>query len=344
MDLPKVSIIILNWNGWKDTIECLESLYKIKYPNYNVVLLDNASEDESIAKIRDYCTGNIKVESDFFDYSTENKPISLKEYDLNENLTTETIPEKNELILIKNDKNYGFTKGNNIGMEYAIKSLQTDYILLLNNDTVVDEYFLNELITIGESDPKIGFLGPKVYYYNFDNRKDVINFAGGNNNIWKFKPTNIGYKERDNGQYDSVKCVNFVHGCCLLAKVEMINEIGLLDTEYFSYREENDWAMMGQKKGWKSAYVYNSKIWHKIGGSTDRNIVSFVDYYETRNRFLFMKKHANKWQITSFLLYFIFFDFWYITAILLLYFKNFKRFKYFLKATIDGFKLISKPY
>ena len=343
MYYPKVSIIMLNWNGWNDTLESLESVFQIKYPNYNVILLDNASKNDSIAKIRKYCEGEITVESEFFVYSKNNKPIKLKEYKKEEidrfkNLDIDT--SDYELILIKNDKNYGFTEGNNIGIEFAIKTINPDYILLLNNDTVVDKYFLDELINTGEKDDKIGFLGPKVYYYDFNGSKNTINFAGGKNNLWKFKPTNIGYKELDKGQFDSNQVVDFIHGCCLLVKVQMIQEIGLLDKEYFSYREENDWAVRGQKKGWKSVYVYNSKIWHKIGGSTDRDTNLFVDYYETRNRFLFIKKHGSKSQKTSFILYFIFIDFWYISSILLLYFRNVKRFKSFLKAVVDGFKII----
>ncbi len=343
MDYPKVSIIILNWNGWKDTLEALESVYQIKYPNYGVVLLDNASDDESIEKIREYCEGKIKVKSEFFEYSKSNKPINLTEYQKNElnSMENQNInPSNKELILIKNNKNYGFTEGNNIGIKFALKTMNPHYILLLNNDTVVDNYFLNELVNTGEKNPDIGFLGPKIYYYEFNGRKDVINFAGGKNNLWKFKPSNIGYKKLDKGQFDFNQEVDFVHGCCLLAKVKMINEIGLLDQEYFSYREENDWAMRGQKQGWKSGYVYKSRIWHKIGGSTDRNTNLFVDYYETRNRFLFIKKYGDTLHKTTFILYFIFFDFWYISAILLLYFKNYKRFRSFLKAVSDGLKLI----
>ena len=343
MDYPKVSIIILNWNGWKDTLEALESVYQIKYPNYGVVLLDNASDDESIEKIREYCEGKIKVKSEFFEYSKSNKPINLTEYQKNQlnSMEKQKIdPSNNELILIKNNKNYGFTEGNNIGIKFALKTMNPHYILLLNNDTVVDNYFLNELVNTGEKNPDIGFLGPKIYYYEFNGRNDVINFAGGKNNLWKFKPSNIGYKKLDEGQFDFNQEVDFVHGCCLLAKVKMINEIGLLDQEYFSYREENDWAMRGQKQGWKSVYVYKSRIWHKIGGSTDRNTNLFVDYYETRNRFLFIKKYGDTLHKTTFILYFIFFDFWYISAILLLYFKNYKRFRSFLKAVSDGLKLI----
>ncbi len=66
---PQISIIILNWNGWKDTIECLESIYQINYPNYQVIVVDNGSEDNSIEKIKNYCSGKAVIKSDFFEYN-----------------------------------------------------------------------------------------------------------------------------------------------------------------------------------------------------------------------------------------------------------------------------------
>jgi len=120
---PKVSIIILNWNGWKDTIECLESLYQITYPNYDVILVDNGSEDESIEKIKEYCEGKIMVESKFFKYDPSNKPIKIIEYTREEaeggggkEKKITNLPSDKKMILIKNEKNYGFAEGNNVGL------------------------------------------------------------------------------------------------------------------------------------------------------------------------------------------------------------------------------------
>lgn len=119
---PRVSIIILNWNGWKDTIECLESLYQITYQNYDVIVVDNGSEDESLEMIREYCQGKIKVESKFFEYSGENKPIKIVEYAREEaesgggkEKEIEGLPSNRKLVIIKNEKNYGFAGDNNIG-------------------------------------------------------------------------------------------------------------------------------------------------------------------------------------------------------------------------------------
>ena len=115
---PKISIITLNWNGWKDTIECLESLYQITYPNYDIIVVDNGSEDESIAKLEIYCEGEIKVESKFFEYSGENKPIKIIGYTREEaeagggkDNEVAGLPSNRKLILIKNEKNYGFAEG-----------------------------------------------------------------------------------------------------------------------------------------------------------------------------------------------------------------------------------------
>ena len=92
----RVAVIILNWNGWEDTIECLESVYQISYPSYAVIVVDNGSKDASIKKIKDYAEGKIKIESKFFNHSPKNKPIYLKEYSKNELESLASIKENIE--------------------------------------------------------------------------------------------------------------------------------------------------------------------------------------------------------------------------------------------------------
>ena len=149
---PRVAIIVLNWNGWENSIECLESIYKIDYPNYDLILVDNASDDDSIEKIRGYCGGKIEVESNYVNYTDQNKPINVREIDHHEMMEIELedvngLNHEKNLLFIKNDKNYGFAEGNNIAIRFAMEKLDPEYVLLLNNDTVVDNKFLNELIT-----------------------------------------------------------------------------------------------------------------------------------------------------------------------------------------------------
>ena len=136
VDTPGVSIVILNWNGWKDTLECLESLFRISYPNY-----DTDSKDDSVTEIKKYAEGNLAVSSKFFEFSNENKPIEILEYTKEGSEEGSqpaeafaALPSNKKMILIKADKNYGFAEGNNIGIRLA----KGQYIALLNSDTKVD--------------------------------------------------------------------------------------------------------------------------------------------------------------------------------------------------------------
>ncbi len=329
---PKVAVIILNWNGSEDTIECLESLRQITYPNYNILVVDNASSDNSIEKIRLYCKGKIEVKSDFFKYSKRNKPLKIVEH------TKEEFEKINftGIVLIKNGKNYGFAEGNNIGIRYVLNNLNSDYILLLNNDTVVDSDFLAELIKVSESSYDIGFAGPKIYYYNFNNKQNVINFAGGTLNMLRGQSQSIGVNEVDSGQYDKIKTVEYGEGSCLLIKREVLEKIGLFDTKYFAYWEEADLCKRGCKAGYKSLYVPKAKIWHKVSASTDDPTKL---YYYTRNKFWFMQEYASKMEYISFLLLFFGFYFWNLTCkytMYGLYKKNLKHSNYFLKGIKNG--------
>jgi GT2 family glycosyltransferase len=211
---PKVSIIILNWNGWEDTIECLESLYQITYPNYEVIVVDNGSEDESIAKLEIYCEGEIKVESE--------KEIR-------------DLPSNRKLIIIKNEKNYGFAEGNNIGMRYALKALNLnpDYILLLNNDTVVDKEFLRELAKAGMSYGRIGICGAKLL--KMHNPK-IIDSTG---HILRMgRVVDRGTRKIDKGQYDNKTDVIGAMAAACLYKREMLEDIGLFDRSFFTVYED----------------------------------------------------------------------------------------------------------
>lgn len=346
---PQVCIIILNWNNWRDTVKCLESVFQIEYPEYGVIIVDNGSEDDSIYEIKRYYQGDVNTKHN--DYKKSLKLIEIEEKDLKTVSPTisdfnqyKSSPLDEKLVIIKNSRNYGFTKGNNIGIEFVFQKFDSDYILLLNNDTIVDKYFLNELVLVGESAGDIGFIGPKIYFYEYAGKlcDNIIQYAGGKQNLWIFEPDPIGYGEIDQGQYDKNMNVDFISGSCMLAKTTMIREIGLMDEEFFSYREENDWCIRAKKKGWRTFFAYKAVIWHKGQGSTkNRDLKPFILYYMTKNRFLFMKKHADKLQLTIFLLHFFLFDFWYRISASLLYHQQPKLVSCLMKAVKDGLKILS---
>ncbi len=272
---PKVVIVILNWNGKHLTVECLESLLKIDYSNYEILVVDNGSTDGS----QEYFRGRYQ-----------------------------------RVGLLENEENLGFAEGSNVGIRRAV-DCQADYILLLNNDTVTHERFLSELVRVAESDSKIGFVGPKIYFYDCHGRRDIIWCAGGRINLWIGKGLNIGKREKDTGQYEEIKTVDWVPGTCLLARREVVQRIGLLDSTFFAYMEEIDWCVRGYRAGYTSMFAPKAKIWHRVtaSGGTFR-----YRYYLTRNQFWFMQKHASKRQYLSFLAYFFFVQFWISTTRIIL--------------------------
>jgi GT2 family glycosyltransferase len=234
---PRVSIIILNWNGLDDTVECLDSLKKAAYPNYEVIVVDNASSGNDVATLR----------ARYGDY----------------------------VHLIANDKNYGFSEGNNIGMRYALER-QCDYVLLLNNDTVVDADFLTELVSVAESDHTIGIEGAKVYYYDPPNRLHTV---GGKVHWWVGIIRHYG-DVQDDGQFDQIAQRGYVYATAMLIKRQVMEQVSLLDSTFFFGIEEYDYCARATRAGFKVVYVPKSRVWHKVGASRKK----LPDYPETQKQ------------------------------------------------------------
>jgi len=348
MNYPRVSIIILNWNGWRDTIECLESLYKINYPNYDVIVVDNDSKDESIEKIKEYCEGNIEqilpefvalrsapieVNSKFFKYSNSNKPIKVFELSEDEARNGKFLDkEKYELleankrmILIKNNDNYGFAGGNNVGIKFALDVLNPDYVLLLNNDTVVDKDFLIEMVKVGESDEKIGIVGSKIYYYDYrdksegfvDSRKplrfsssngrdDVIwGLGGGGVDLKTGKTWHYYSKKIDDKNYNDVVECGYITGCSMLIKRDVLKVLNGFDENYFCYYEDTDLSVRCKNLGYKLVCATKSVLWHKVSSTSGGMYSPIYTYYETRNNITFVKVHNDKINYLLFLTWFL---------------------------------------
>ncbi|EKF86022.1 glycosyltransferase family 2 protein [Methanobacterium formicicum] len=338
MKYPRVAIIIVNFNGWKDTIECLESVYNINYPNFSVVLVDNNSNDESLSKIREYCKGKLEIVSEFFDYNLMNKPIFLQEFDndknINENINHQNFSnnDSDSLILIKNKENYGFAEGNNIGIRFSLNNLDPAYILLLNNDTVVGKNFLDELVKTGENNREIGILGPKIYSYD---NPDVI-WSAGCKISWKLsRGIQISANELDQGQFNTQRKVEYVSGSAFLIKTEVIQKIGLMDRKYFLYFEESDWTLRANQAGYESLYVPTAEIWHKVSQSGGGMSKPTGLYYITRNRWIFMKKWANRSDYAFFVTYQII-GFFIFPIVLIIYYRNQKLFLTYYRGFFDG--------
>jgi hypothetical protein len=253
---PKVIIIILNWNGLNDTLECLESVKIVTYSNYSTILVDNGSEDGSVDIIR------------------------------------RAYPD---IDIIENGRNLGFAEGNNVGIRKAL-GYNSDYILLLNNDTVVTPGFLKELVEASEKDENIGIVGPKICYYD---EPSLIWSVGGRINLFTGSFRNIG-ENRNEKNYTGVNNVDYVTGCALLIKTEVIKKIGLMDTDYFLYFEETDWNVKAKKAGYLTVVNCNTHILHKVGASI-KKVKGIYYYYNARNTLLFMKNNGNWYNLITFL-------------------------------------------
>jgi GT2 family glycosyltransferase len=334
---PIISIIILNWNGWKDTLDCLQSLHRITYPNYRVIIVDNGSTDDSIDKIRAYYETASRAR--VISVINHNQESHIAEPTCNrDGATTEFAQIKSdsfdsgEVVIIRNDQNYGYAEGNNIGMRLALKC-RSDAALLLNNDTVVDPDFLTELVKAFEDRQSAGFFGPKIYYYERNGRKDVISHAGGILNAVTGTCHPIGKNEVDSGKYDVIREVDYIEGSCMLASAEVIDKIGMLDPTFFAYWDDVDWCVRGSEEGYKSVYVPTARVWHKTYAS---DVMSMSIYRMVRNQFWFVKKHNSPMRYQFFLLYYFLWPFWLLSASFLFYRRSASSLRAFWKAVFEG--------
>ncbi|OGM25911.1 hypothetical protein A3D00_02245 [Candidatus Woesebacteria bacterium RIFCSPHIGHO2_02_FULL_38_9] len=264
--MTKVSVVILNWNQPDITLECLDSVTKLRVKDYelNLLIVDNGSTDNSVKIFEKLKIVNWKLE------------------------------------IISNGKNKGFAGGNNVGIKYALEK-GADYILILNNDTIVDLQLVDRFIDTADKYPEVGMLSPKIYFangyefhknrYKKDELGKVIWSAGGKMDWDNVFGKNRGVDEVDKGQFGQEKEVNFTTGACMFLSVKALNEVGIFDEKYFMYFEDADLCMRMKKFGWKILYSPSGLVWHKVAQSS-RIGSDLNDYYITRNRLLFGMKYA----------------------------------------------------
>lgn len=279
----KVYIIIVNWNGWKDTIECLESILRLEYANYRIVVCDNGSTDESIAMLQLWAEQTMGGTPETWQLLNRN--------------TGEKGGYGADAVfsLIDIGENLGFGAGTNVGLRYALAKGDADYCWLLNNDTVVDPAALAALVArLGEK-PEAGMCGSTVRHFYDRSRFQAL--GGAIYFKWLGIAWHIGRTCRGDVPLDAEAIENkmdYVVGSSLLVRVSFVKVIGLMAEEYFLYFEEIDWATRGNGL-FSLAYAPRSVVYHKIGASigttTDPRGKSYLcDYYTLRNRIVFTRK------------------------------------------------------
>lgn len=279
--MSKVLIILVNWNGWRDTLECLASLRKLTGTQYRVVVCDNGSADDSVQQI----TAWAKVQR-----------LTWAQYDCNAAEQGGKRSVDPWLTVIRSDENLGFAGGNNVGLRYGLARAGFDYFWLLNNDTVVKPDSLTYLVERMRQDPEIGICGSTIL--NYTKRDKILALGGGRYISWLGVPWHHGRVYRyapDINQKRAETRMNYVEGASMLVSRSFLEQIGLMNEEYFLYFEELDWTLRSRGR-FRLGYAPASIVYHKVGTSigTSSNPArkSLVcDYYTIRNRIRFTRQH-----------------------------------------------------
>lgn len=250
---PTVAIVVLTWENYEEVRDCLTSLRSVSYPDYQVIVVDNGSQDNSVDSLQ-------------------------REFDWVE--------------FVCNDENLGFARGNNTGIRYALDT-DADYVLLLNDDTIVPEDFLTPLVRTIVKHDRVAAVGG--INRDFSGR---IHNAG-----YEFYPSLAGQavrylRPRDISPYS----VGYVQSCLVLLDPEFLSEIGLLGEQYFLGMEDVDLAWKAHRKGWQVLMNPESEIFHRVGATSDDN--SFNVYHRTRNRLTFANENLSTTRTVLFLLSF----------------------------------------
>lgn len=295
--MQKVSIIIVNYNGQADTLECLVSLENADFVGLSVqvVVVDNGSKEKFVLPYRKSNT-------------------QLKKF---------------QLEVLRSEVNLGFTGGNNLGIRHAFETHQPEYVLLLNNDTLVEPDFLTKLVTFADTQPNVAAVCPLIYFakgnefhkQNYDNADlgKVVWFAGGSIDWKNMYAFHRGVDEVDRGQFgiglhessnlqqriipddpnrhDSTpqieySTMDFATGCCVLFPSEVLKKVGLFDDAYFLYWEDVDLSWRIKQAGFELYFHPESKISHKNAGSSGGSGSQLHKKYQERNRKRFAMKYA----------------------------------------------------
>lgn len=290
---PFVYILLVNWQGWADTIECLESVFRLRYERFRVVVCDNASSNQSLDHIRAWAEGRDgwrpPARQPFWSSIPQPlpKPISCVQYSRLEAEAGGDPDDQSDLILIQTGANLGFAGGNNVAIRFAMVQKDVDYLWLLNNDTVVEPQSLQAQAELADGDPTIGMVGAKLLEYG---RPSVIQaVAGGYVSSWRGMASHLGSGEEDEGQWSMPIEVDCIIGASLLVKALTVGDVGVLDERYFMYSEEMDWCVRTKRKGWRLVYSPGSTVWHKEGQSVGQKS-ALQDYYAVRSTLLMVRK------------------------------------------------------
>ncbi|MGI4876788.1 MAG: glycosyltransferase family 2 protein [Janthinobacterium lividum] len=295
----RLGVVLVNWNGWSDTIECLETLLRSTIP-LQIVVVDNASTDGSPDRIVEWAAGSVRAQATspaFADMSTPGtpKPIVLRRLDAA--AAAVAGPDASDVTLIDAGSNAGFAGGNNIGLRYLFRDPAIRHAWLLNNDTVVEPDAAMALLARMDATHKIGMCGTIVRYYH---RPEVVQALNGCRfNLYTGQSRGIGEGQPGSMPFDPAKVAretDFVLGASLGVSRAFFATVGPMTEDYFLYFEEVDWAARNAGR-FAIAFAHGAVVYHKEGGSIGSSAVKgrrsdASDYYLLRSRLGFIRRRA----------------------------------------------------
>lgn len=267
MENSSVYIVILAWNHIDDTIDCIDSFFKTEHENKQIIIVDNGSTDNTEEILKSKYNNNIRI--------------------------------------IRSEKNLGIAGGYNIGMKYAYEN-NADYLIIANNDIIVDNHLISNFLKNLNYLEKVGILFPKIYHYF--GKKERIWTTGAR---WRKFPPSVKMLDMDavddGKNFNKITEKEFVPSCCLLLTRELIEKVGYFDTSYFFYNDDWDYCLRTINKGLKIYFIPGSVIWHKVSISTQKSKKPNVWWFNYgKSTKIFYKKHFSNFELVLFSAWYVF--------------------------------------
>lgn len=294
--VPTTGLVLLNWNGWRDTVECLESLQRATGLDHQVIVADNGSDDGSIERIEAWARGDLAAGAPP-GTAPGPKPVTVVEYTRDEaergglperEAALVGLPPSRRLVLIRNGANLGFAGGTNVGLRYAL-ARGYPYLGPLNNDTLVPPDALRRLVATLETHAAIGAVSPKILYADGSGR---VFFAGGWVRLWRSGVGYVGHQQPDQVRFRGLQPTDFVSGACFVARRDFFLTTGLFDEEFFFGYEEIAHSRLARSRGLRPAMNLDVVVYHKHGASYGRR-EAFRLYHVVRGHLLLLRKYAT---------------------------------------------------
>jgi GT2 family glycosyltransferase len=275
---PAAAILIVNWNGWEDTQECLASLRRHAAEGRPIVICDNGSSNDSVPRLHSWLTA-----------CADEEGLVYRRYGPQELHDQARYGGTEDLVLLELGENLGFAGANNAAMRFLEGPTRPAFFWLLNNDTIALPGALAALLTAVEREPTVGIAGSKILDFAPSHPPRLQAAGGGAVSRWTAMTRQWGRGEEDLGQWDLPLELEYATGSSLLVRATTVDEVGDMEESFFLYSEEVDWCLRARAAGWRIVYVPGSVIRHREGGSRGATHPA-TDYHALRSMLLLTRR------------------------------------------------------